>query len=487
MRRPYIVGILVLLCAIGQVTQAQVDRQVPAAEAQLGLDDSLLLTYTDFLGVVLENHPIAKQAALRGQTGAQYLRVARGAFDPYLAAGYDAKQFAGKNYWQVLESSVRIPTWFGTELYAGFNSATGDYLDESQYLPKNGQAALGLEINLGRGLFIDQRRADLRKAAIYAQSTLVEQRLMLLDLIQDATSAYWQWWLACANKATYLEALGLAQVRFEAVRGSYERGENPAIDTLEAYLQVQNRELNLNEADVELIKSSRMLNNYLWDPEGRPVEFLATLKPQTIQNSDANALPILPEGVLDSLLQDHPDILYYQFQEDQLVIEERWRKEQLKPEIILKYQALTAAPAGNELLGNLAPASNLKYGIKFSFPLFLRKQRGYLELTRINIQEVQLQQDRKQVELRNKVGALSQQMVAIAAQVVLYRDMVTNYLRLVNAETERFQLGESSIFLINSREQKLIEAELKLNELQAKIPKLLGEVNRASGGYWLGN
>ena len=134
MRRPYIVGILVLLCAIGQVTQAQVDRQVPAAEAQLGLDDSLLLTYTDFLGVVLENHPIAKQAALRGQTGAQYLRVARGAFDPYLAAGYDAKQFAGKNYWQVLESSVRIPTWFGTELYAGFNSATA---------PRNGSTSAG--------------------------------------------------------------------------------------------------------------------------------------------------------------------------------------------------------------------------------------------------------------------------------------------------------------------------------------------------------
>ena len=80
-------------------------------------------------------------------------------------------------------------------------------MDESQYLPKNGQAAIGLQVNLGRGLLIDQRRADLKKAAIYAKATVVEQRLMLLDLIQEATYVYWNWWLAYANKATYLEDL----------------------------------------------------------------------------------------------------------------------------------------------------------------------------------------------------------------------------------------------------------------------------------------
>lgn len=479
-----LLGILLLSVLLGGSATAQTVQRTALDSARV---DSVQLAYTDFLGAVLENHPLAKQAGLRGQTGAQYLRVARGAFDPYLAAGWDAKQFAGKNYWQILETSVRVPTWYGAELYAGYNSAVGDYLNESQYLPKAGQAAIGLEVNLGRGLLIDQRRADLKKAAIYAEATLVEQRMMLLDLIQEATAVYWNWWLAYANNATYIDALNLAQVRFEAVRGSFERGENPAIDTLEAYLQVQNRELNLNEAYVELTKASRSLNNYLWDPEGRPVEFSVNLKPQSIQNSDGYALPVLPDGVLDSLLQAHPDLMYYQYQEDQLAIEERWRREQLKPEIALKYQALTAAPAGSALIGALSPTSNLKWGVKFSFPLFLRKQRGYLALTRMAIQEVQLQQDRKLVEIKNKIAALNQQMTATASQVVLYRQMVANYLRLVSAEMERFQLGESSIFLINSREQKLIEAELKLNELQAKVPKLLGEVNRASGGYWLGD
>ncbi|HEX2899267.1 MAG TPA: TolC family protein, partial [Bacteroidia bacterium] len=174
-----------------------------------GQSDSLDLSYPDYLGLVLQNHPLAKQAQLRGQSGEQYTRVARGAFDPYLAANWDAKQFSGKDYWQLFQSSVRVPTWFGTEVYAGWNSANGTNLDPSESLPAGGQAALGVEVNLGRGLLIDQRRADLQKAKLYAQGTLVEQRLMLLDLIQEATTAYWDWWLASTNKHTYTEVTKL--------------------------------------------------------------------------------------------------------------------------------------------------------------------------------------------------------------------------------------------------------------------------------------
>lgn len=446
--------------------------------------DSLRLGYADFLGLVLENHPLAKQAALRGETGAQYLRVARGAFDPYLEGGYDAKQYADKDYWRVFEGSLRLPTWLGVEGVASIATAEGDYLDPSQYLPQGGQVALGLEWNLGR-LLMDQRRADLRKAQAYAQGTRIEQRLLLLDLVQDATAAYWDWWLAIANRDTYTEALRLAQVRFDAVHASYLRGENPAIDTLEAYLQVQNRILNLSEADVECVKAGRMLSNFLWSPDGQPAELTEQVRPQAHDRIDARALPVAGEAAWDSLLLHHPDIVQYQLKAEQLAVEERLRREQLKPDLVVKYQALSAPTPGSDI-GYLAPAANMKWGVKLSMPLFVRKQRGYLQLNRIAQQEVGLQLDQKALELRNKLVALGQQLGATTSQVELYKVMVENYLKLVDAESSRFTLGESSIFLVNSREQKLIEAELKLNELKAKVPRLLAEANRASGGYLIG-
>ncbi len=444
--------------------------------------DSLDLSYTDYLGLVLQNHPMAKQAELRGESGEQYIRVARGAFDPYLAANWDAKQFSGKDYWQIFQSSVRVPTWFGTEIVAGWNSANGTNLDPSQSIPMSGQAVLGVEVNVGRGLFIDQRRADLQKAKLYAQGTLVEQRIMVLDLINEATAAYWDWWLASTNKHTFTDVMRLAQLRHAAVVGSWQRGENPAIDTLEAYLQVQTRLLNLSEADADLIKAEQKLNTYLWNLQGEPVEFEKPLRPTPLQ-SQPFEVPTLSASIMDSILTAHPDLLYYQLRQAQLEVDRRLQKEQLKPEVAVKYQALSAAAGSGEWIGTISPADNLKWGVKFSFPLLLRKQRGYLELNKLALQEIELAQDQKALELRNKLEALLGTISQTQKQISLSRAMVTNYLELVNAETIRFDAGESSVFLVNAREQRLVEAELKLNALQAKLPILLGETNRVTGGY----
>jgi outer membrane protein TolC len=49
--------------------------------------------------------------------------------------------------------------------------------------------------------------------------------------------------------------------------------------------------------------------------------------------------------------------------------------------------------------------------------------------------------------------------------------MVNNYEQLRNGEVQKFEAGESSIFLINSRETKLIEAQAKLIDLQGKYEK----------------
>ncbi|NNC62573.1 MAG: transporter, partial [Eudoraea sp.] len=53
----------------------------------------------------------------------------------------------------------------------------------------------------------------------------------------------------------------------------------------------------------------------------------------------------------------------------------------------------------------------------------------------------------------------------------LVYDIVTNYRTLLQGEERKFNFGESSLFLINSRESKLIDARLKQNELQNKFFK----------------
>jgi outer membrane protein TolC len=58
---------------------------------------------------------------------------------------------------------------------------------------------------------------------------------------------------------------------------------------------------------------------------------------------------------------------------------------------------------------------------------------------------------------------------------------VANQRRLVQAEQQRFSLGESSLFLINTRESKLIDLSVKLEELRTKYQKALAGLWYAAG------
>ena len=61
--------------------------------------------------------------------------------------------------------------------------------------------------------------------------------------------------------------------------------------------------------------------------------------------------------------------------------------------------------------------------------------------------------------------------------------MVENYERLLEGERIKFNNGESSIFLINSRENKRILAEIKLIELQAEYGRALGQLKWSSSMF----
>ena len=56
-------------------------------------------------------------------------------------------------------------------------------------------------------------------------------------------------------------------------------------------------------------------------------------------------------------------------------------------------------------------------------------------------------------------------------QISLAEQNLNNYEKLLKAEEIRFKNGESSIFLINSRENKKIDAQEKLINLKAKVIK----------------
>ena len=93
------------------------------------------MSYNEYLGFVKKYHPLVKNANLEISKAQANLMMARGGFDPKLELNYNKKQFQGTEYYSILNSSFKIPTWYGIDIKAGFDENEGYYLDPQNKTP----------------------------------------------------------------------------------------------------------------------------------------------------------------------------------------------------------------------------------------------------------------------------------------------------------------------------------------------------------------
>lgn len=440
-------------------------------------DSARVFTQQELFEWLLLYHPVARQANLLDDEARAQLRMARGFFDPKLYSEWEQKSFDGSEYFTFGNSGLKVPTWYGLELKAAFNTATGIQVDPEHKLPAAGQAVLGINATLGRGMMIDERRAALQQARIFEQSNEAQRRLVVNDLLMDAVKAYWEWTAAYHQREAILQALELARVRQQGIVEAYRQGDKPAIDTLEAFIQVQTRQADLNDANVSYLNTGQMLSNFLWWENDTPLELTGRLRPAPLNESVGSEVLPSVEELAQQAAENHPILKFYFLKINTLEVDRRLAAEQLKPQLDVEYNLLGNGlnlaydtNGGGSSFNNLF-FQNYKWGLQFNMPIFLRKERAKLELTRLKIQDSGLELQQKRLEVANKVRAYFNEWQNTQQQVSLYQSMQTNYRALLDAEITRFQLGESSIFLINAREQKLVEVQLKLLKLLAEFQK----------------
>ncbi|NNK21664.1 MAG: TolC family protein [Flavobacteriaceae bacterium] len=430
--------------------------------------DSLTLNFREYLGYVKKYHPIAKQAELVIAIGEANLMKARGGFDPKVEVDYDRKKFKGTEYYDRLNATFKIPTWYGIELKGNFEQTDGEFLNPDETLPDDGLYSAGVSFSLGRGFLANDRMATLRKAKYFREQTLADRDLLINTILFDASVAYFDWLQAYNDREIYRRFLDNAQIRYEGIRKRARAGDLAAIDTVEAKIAYQNRALGLTQADVTLRNKALALSNFLWMPNNIPVELREGVIPDTTLEGEIDlALEIMGLPLDSFTIENHPKIISLGRKIDQLTIDKRLKTNNLLPQIDLEYNFLTETP---ELINSLQQ-ENYKGGVNISLPLFLRKERGELKLAKFKLRDAEFEYANASVSIANKVLAIYNELESFEEQNQLVYDIVTNYRTLLQGEERKFNFGESSLFLINSRESKLIDARLKQNELQNKFFK----------------
>lgn len=421
----------------------------------------------EFIQQVKLYHPVARQANILVERAASELMASRGSFDPVMALDASRKTFDGKNYYFYTNPELKIPTRIGVDLKAGLENNGGEYINPENTL---GQSSyLGVEVPLGKGLLMDGRRAALQQAKILQNQSQQARLNAINDLLFDAYAAYWQWAGMYSLYRLYNQYLQVASERYRLVKIAFQQGDRSSMDTLEALTQVQSFYVLQSEAIVKLNDAAIELSNYLWQENDTAYTLPATYLPDTVQFSIVQP----PAGVeaLIAAASQNPLLRSYVYKLDSLEVERRLKFQSLLPVVNAKANLLNKGYYVFKGVESGYLENNYKWGVDIKLPLFLREGRGDYRQAKLKIAETNYAFLAKRWEIENKVRSYYNQVTQLRTQVQTLQSMFGNYTGLLQQENLKFRNGESSLFLLNTRENKVIETAQKLVELKIKYQK----------------
>ncbi|MEM9671181.1 MAG: TolC family protein [Cyclobacteriaceae bacterium] len=476
-------GCLLLLLVPAKNSYAQQDTLAPA---------DLAFTLEEFFAHILTQHPIVRRANLFDDAAFQELRMARGMLDPTIQSDFDIKDFKGTRYYNRWDSRLKIPMWFPADLEVGYEQNAGEYLSDELENTENGLIYAGVSLPVGRGLFIDRRRAAIRQAQFMQDLAEADQIKEINKLLFSAAKAYWDWYYAYRQYVIISEVEDVALRRYNGVVQQVINGDVAPFDSLKAFINYQERDVQRVQAQLELENARLAVAVFLWsatDEDGSQVLPLELAE---------STVPIMDEGeevsieVLAALqelaAEAHPELRKLTAKFQQTEIERRLAREFLKPEINLKYNFLTESIAGSGSSGSNGNGNgeqfffnDYKAGVQFYFPLFLRKERGKLAQTNIKLEQIYFEQSYQRQLIANGVLTTYNTIENLKQIILQQTNMVDFYGQLLDGELRKFEFGESSIFLINTRETELLDARIKLLKFQTQREKSKAELFYEAG------
>lgn len=431
--------------------------------------DSLKISAAEFINIVKNYHPLALKYQLQNKLAEQEITRARGGFDPVLAGKLGEKNIDGKKYYEQKNVELGIPTWYGIDLHGSYNHLDGQKLNNSD--TKGGLYQFGVTVPLAKNLLYDKRRAMLDQAKFGLKMTEAEQVVLTNELLLEAENTYWEWVQNYEIYKLRSEIVDINKDRLKLTRKTFEFGEKPAIDTIEALSQLQSFELQQRDAFLNFVKSTQQLQLYLWKDDQQFYELSEMIYPSENLNEHLaySDFEFLINDINSRQINMHRSILYYDQKQNILESERRLKWQSFLPKVDFTYNFFNKENYSADHLPLFD--HNFQYGLKLEIPVFQREARANYQMAKIKLDQNQLDTNMKIRELDVKIETYKNEIQNYHTQIDLSRNNLLNYRKLLYAEETRYSNGESSLFLINSRENKVIEAQEKFISIRTKFLK----------------
>ena len=443
--------------------------------------DSLKLSHQEFLAIVKKYHPLSFKYQLQNKIAEAELIKAKGNFDPILSGKLGEKNIDGTQYYTQKNIELDIPTWYGININGAYNDLNGEKLNNSE--TKGGLAQFGITVPLAKNLLYDKRRAMLDQAKFALKMTEAEQILLTNDLLLEAENTFWEWVKNYEIYNLQRKAVQINLERLALTKKTYNYGERPAIDTVEAASQLQSFQVQERDAFLNFVKSTQELQLFLWKDHQDLYEISQVIFPATSleEHNGYTDFEFLVQEVESKQLNNHASLQYYFQKEKILESERRLKWQSFLPKFDFTYNFFNKENYRAKYLPLFD--NNFQYALKLEIPIFLRQAKAEYQIAQLKISQNQQEIQLKSREISTKIETYKNEVLNYHLQIDLTNNNLKNYQKLLKGEEIRFSNGESSLFLINARENKLIEAREKNLELKAKFLKSYNKLKWFNENY----
>ncbi|MFT7269966.1 MAG: outer membrane protein TolC [Roseivirga sp.] len=480
----FVIGLAVMLSCSNNILNAQ-SLEIKSFDEIIVPGESMdAFDIEAFYKLILANHPIVKQAELLPENAKQELRMAKGAFDPKLQSDWNVKNFKDTEYYDMFNASLKVPTWFPIDPKLSIDRNRGAFLNSENAIPMADdfqQITAGVSLPIGRGLLIDQRRADVKQAVIFNDISEAERIKLINKVLLSAAKDYWTWFYSFYQFKLVTESVVISEEIYRRVKLDYSLGVAAAVDTIQAAITLQNRTTDERAAQIEFLKSGFLVSNYLWGENEEPLELVPSSVPVLPFGNSSIITEDELVGLRVAAIESHPELQKLGLKLNQLDIDERLAKENLKPTVNLDYNLINAPIGSNGGFNDVVLGRNYKFGFQFEFPLFLRKERSKVRQTQIKIEQAELELNQTQREILNEISSGYIELLNTMEMISLQQTAVSNYVLLLRAELFNLENGESDLFKINFQQDKLLESQSKLLKLTSNYEKIRAALFWAAG------
>lgn len=384
--------------------------------------------------------------------------AAQGAFD--LALKGSVNNTTG--YYNTNRGEMNIvkptPIW-GTSFFAGYRLSQGDFPD--YYTPRRtnpgGEIRFGGRIPIWRDRATDSDRLELKQSEInktIAQNVLDEQKL---SVFRDAAASYWNWVSAGKRRRIVGDLFKIAELRQDQIKRRVALGDIPAIELQENERALLARKEQIAAADRLLQKSALYLSLYYRKGDGtmispRDGQLPAGFPPEVAINNSAF------DADKQQALKMRPEIRRI---ENEIELERnalRFHENQRGPQI-----DLIIAGSRDMQQGPLRRDPwEAEFGVVFNVPLQTRKQDGKIggTQTKIEILQQKLSYQRDKIHLEANDALIGLENALRRLEIIKEEVQIAD--KLARAEKARFDLGDSTLLIVNLREQAAAEVALRL-------------------------